>query len=125
MNSKGAASAHFHVLSDESKRYIDKAILSSGTAASIWAMSEKNDHTDLLYTIASEMGQAKTSTAGLINFLRSVPANKLMAFAIPKITFYNTLDFAIVPVIERLLNLLHSIHMSSIEFKILSCGICT
>lgn len=85
----------------ESKKYIDKAILSSGTAASIWAMSEKYDHSELLYTITSKMGVAKTSTVGLINFLKTVPANKLMAFALPKITFYNTLDLAIVRVIER------------------------
>lgn len=89
------------MLSDESKKYIDKAILSSGTAANIWAMSEKNDHSELLFTITSEMGVAKTSMAGLINFLKTVPANKLMAFALPKITFYNTLDFAFAPVIER------------------------
>lgn len=65
-------------------------------------MSEKNDHSELLYTITSEMGVAKTSTAGLINFLKTVPATKLMGFALPKITFYNTLDFAFVPVIERM-----------------------
>lgn len=100
-HSAGAAAAHLHVLSTESSKYIDKAILSSGTAASIWAMSEKDDHSELLYTITSEMGVAKTSTAGLINFLKTVPATKLMGFALPKITFYNTLDFAFAPVIER------------------------
>lgn len=52
----GAASAHFHILSDESRKYFNNAILSSGTALSNWAMNAQADHLSLAYSLADDFG---------------------------------------------------------------------
>ena len=74
--------------------------MSSGTVANGWAISDDNEHSEYLYIAAAELDQPKTSMVGLINFLKTVPAKKLIAYASQWATFYNTFDFPFSPVIE-------------------------
>lgn len=100
----GAASAHFHALSTESNKYIKRAILCSGSAADVWALYDEYEHSEFLYMVSAEMEQPRTSITGLINFLLTAPAQKLVAYSTPRSTFYNTLHFPFAPVIESTLN---------------------
>lgn len=74
--------------------------MGSGTAACIWGLADNFDHSEYMYGVAAEMGQPKTSKIGLISFLQTASAKKLIGFATKDSTFYNTLNFPFSPVIE-------------------------
>lgn len=98
--SAGGASTHFHIMSAESRKYYKNAIPMSGTVENYWAMSEHNDHVELAYQIAENLGQPKKNIEELINFLKSLPAEKFNEFS--QITARGILfEIPFTPVIER------------------------
>lgn len=103
----GGASAHYHVLSEESRKYFTRAIIMSGSALNRWALSEKSEEEDLSnmfkmgiitqfpftscesdnipfeylffsYHEAHKLGEKAANTQELIVFLQRIPANELM-----------------------------------------------
>lgn len=88
------------MLSKESNKYIKRAILGSGTVANVWGLTDHIDHSEYMYTVAAELDEPKTSTIGLIKFLKNAPAKKLIGFGTREVSFYNTLNFPFAPTIE-------------------------
>ncbi|XP_055303123.1 carboxylic ester hydrolase-like [Sitodiplosis mosellana] len=98
--SAGGASIHFHILSAESRKYFHNAIPMSGVADHYWAMSEHNDHVELAYKIARDLGEPKSTHDELIAFLKSAPAEKLDQYstvAVPNVL----VEIVFTPLIER------------------------
>lgn len=108
-----------HALSTESSKYFQRAIVASGTAATIWATSDEYDHSEVLYKLAADLGQPQTTVDGLINFLNTAPAEKLIPLSVQSAWFFNTINFKFAPVIERKLapKIFPTIHFLVIEFK--------
>lgn len=106
----GGISTHFQVLSNESRKYINNAIVMSGTADSIWSLSEVNDHTALAYRIAADAGEPKSSVEELIEFFKRIPAEQIKYTAMYEGTYYRTMNFKFAPVVE-----------SRISFHIFRC----
>ena len=52
----------------------------SGVVENYWAMSEHNDHVELAYKIAADFGEPKETIDELVEFLKSVPAEKLCEY---------------------------------------------
>lgn len=71
----------------------------SGTVDNYWAMSEENDHLELAYQIAKDLGEPQNSFNGLVNLLRSTPAQKLNPFSGLNQT-YGRLEITFLPVVE-------------------------
>lgn len=99
--SPGAASAHFHVLSSESRKYFRNAILLSGTAMAPWAISNDKSHISNAYQMAEDLGEPKNNLDELIEFLQSVPSEKIVRYGSSMVGFHRTLNFKYAPVIER------------------------
>lgn len=99
-DSAGGISTHFQVLSSESRKYFNNAIVMSGTADSIWSLSELNDHTPVAYRIAVDSGEPKSSKEELIEFFKTISAEKIKYTAMYEGTYYRTINFKFSPVIE-------------------------
>lgn len=97
--SAGAASAHFHVLSSESRKYFRNAALLSGTAENSWAIYEGKDHLELVHKIANQLSGKKPNRTleELIKFMETVPAEKIVDFAS---IMKKTKSATYIPVIE-------------------------
>lgn len=94
----GGASVHFQMLSPESRKYFNNAIVMSGTAFNYWAMSPYRTHVDEAHEMANKWNQSQHSLTGLVDLLKSVPAQKLIEFSSPP--FESTLNFTFAPVVE-------------------------
>lgn len=108
-DSAGGISTHYQVLSSESRKYIHNAIVMSGTADSIWSLSDENNHTALAHKIAAESGEPKSSIEELIEFFKTIPAEKIKYTGMHESTYYRTMNVKFSPVIESL--------YSKLEFK--------
>lgn len=86
------------MLSPESRKYFNNAIVMSGTAFHYWAMSPYQTHVDVAHGMANKWNQSQHTLAGLVELLKNVPAQKLNEFSTPP--FESTLDFTFAPVIE-------------------------
>lgn len=53
----------------------------SGTAGNHWAFSEQNNHLELAYRIANELGEPKENLDDLIKFLTSASAKELSKYS--------------------------------------------
>lgn len=102
--SAGAASAHFHVLSSESRKYFRNAALLSGTAENLWAIYEGTDHLDLVHKLANQLSGKKPNRTfeELIEFMETVPAEKIVGLAS---IMKKTVSPTYIPVIESELSL--------------------
>lgn len=98
-HSAGGASTHFHMLSEESRKYFRNAIPMSGSVENMWALYEKSDHLKLAYKIAENYGEPKHTFDELVEFLKSVPASKISKNASSSISM-RTGKLEIAPVIE-------------------------
>lgn len=98
----GGASAHLHILSKESGIYINNAILVSGTALTEWAMNNKNDHLSIAYELAADFGHGNCTFNELIQFLKSIPAEKIASIGGKLSTWFPVMDFELAPVIESI-----------------------
>lgn len=78
--SAGGPSTHLHMLSSESRKYFRNAIPISGVADNYWGLNEKSDNLDYAHQIAAELDKPKKSTEELIEFFKSVPAEKLVPY---------------------------------------------
>lgn len=102
MPNTGAASAHFQVLSTESRKYIQNVIIMSATAFNYWVTSEKNDHLDIAYQLAKDMGKPTTQFNELVEILNSeTPANLIKYSLNPMTKLDRTIKLLLCPVIER------------------------
>lgn len=96
----GGVSAHFHMLSSESRKYFHNAIPMSGTVNNLWALYEKNEHKTLAYKLAANLGQPKYTLEELIDFLKTVPANKTLEYDHEAFEADRTGQLLLAPVIE-------------------------
>lgn len=99
-DSAGGISAHFHVLSNESRQYFRNAIAMSGTANSIWSLSEVHNHTSMAFQIAAELNESKSTIEELIKYFKTIPAEQLKYTAMHEGTLYRTINFKFAPIIE-------------------------
>lgn len=95
----GSASTAFQILSAESRKYFRNAMCLSGSYFSYWGMSKKNDHLDLAYKIAEDLGEPQQSLSGLIKLLTSVSAKELSKYSTVNST-RGRLEIDFAPVIE-------------------------
>lgn len=100
--SVGAASAHFQVLSNESRQYINRAYLSSGTALANWAMHTEPDHLSMAYGLAHDFGHVNCTFMELIDFLKTVPAEKLSDVGFSTSVWFPILNVKLAPIIESI-----------------------
>jgi len=99
--SAGGASTHFHLISSESRKYFRAAAPMSGTTFNYWAFSKQNDHTDYAYKMAAELGQPKQSYNELVEFLKTVPADKIYQHGNVIDLLKRTARGVFAPVIEK------------------------
>lgn len=98
----GAASVHFQVLSAESRKYFQNAIMLSGTAFDYWAMSDDNDYFDIPYKVAEYLGKPTTQSDELVEILQSETPENLMEFTLAMTQpTTRTVKFLFAPCIER------------------------
>lgn len=71
----------------------------SGTANSKWAFSDEKDHVALANHIAEELGKPTNSLDDLIDFLKTIPAEKLAQYIFLDASL-ETNQFKFAPVIE-------------------------
>lgn len=88
------------MLSSESQKYINNAILMSGTAETIWSMSNTNDIISWAYKYAADDGQPKQSIDELIDYFKSAPSSKFSNTPLIESTTFITFVFKFAPVIE-------------------------
>lgn len=100
--SVGAISTHFHVLSTESQKYFERAILMSGSALSLWALSEKNDHTELAFEIADSWNKPQKNVNDLIEVLRNAPPESFLESSRVVPTLRLTIQMIFGPVVESM-----------------------
>lgn len=72
----------------------------SGTVYVPWALSKFPNHISQAYKIAEDLGEPKDSIESLIEFLQSVPADRIVKYGTAMSGFERTLDFTYAPVIE-------------------------
>lgn len=98
-DSAGGVSAHFHMMSSESRKYFRNAILMSGTVDVAWAMNSKSDHLAMAFKIADDLGQPKHSIDELVELLKAAPANKIAKYGAKGFT-ERTMNYVMAPIIE-------------------------
>lgn len=96
----GGGAVNLHILSDESRKYFHNAILMSGSAGNVWALSKETNHLKLAYEIAAnELNRTLKSFDELVEFFKTVPAFNLHQYLIQdKVDDFFEIVFA--PVIE-------------------------
>lgn len=72
----GSSSAHFHILSSESREYFRNAILMSGSAESYWALSPYENHLQLAFKIAKHLGEPIQTYDEAVKLFKSLPAEE-------------------------------------------------
>lgn len=71
----------------------------SGVAYNYWAMSGSNDHLEFAYKIARDMGEPKNTFQDLVEFLKSIPAEKFNEYSL--LTVHDILmEISFSPIIE-------------------------
>lgn len=78
----GGASINYQILSAESRKYFHNAIPMSGAVFNFWALFLVKNHLAEAHNIANELGEPKTTFEELVEFLKTVPAEKFKKFAI-------------------------------------------
>lgn len=72
----------------------------SGTAETLWAFSDQNNHVALANHIAEDLGKPTNSLEDLIQFLKTTPGETLVPYIFIKQSMENRFKFA--PVIESM-----------------------
>lgn len=115
-HSIGAALTHFQVLSAESRKYFRNAIILSGSAENLWAISD-DDHLKRAFNMAQELGETITDHQELVEFLKTVAPEKLYRFADGE-KIRNVLPyFPIAPIIESVCDSIDSQNIPIILIK--------
>lgn len=71
----------------------------SGVVNNCWAMTENNDHVELAYKIARDLGAPKDNIPDLIAFLKSAPARNITQYSTVRATDI-LFEVAFTPVME-------------------------
>ncbi|BES97975.1 esterase [Nesidiocoris tenuis] len=96
--SAGAASVHFHILSEHSKGLFQKAIMNSGAVSNPWAIAE--NIREQTVKIAASLGCPTGSSAKIVECLKERPAERIVK-AIDILRPFNYLpESPIGPIIE-------------------------
>lgn len=99
--SAGSASAHYHVLSSESRKYFRRIIAMSGSAFNFWCLNqEKNHQIDELFSIAEDLEEPQKTVDELLAYLKQLPADEFGAYSDFAMVEYRTMKGAFLPVIE-------------------------
>lgn len=96
----GGASTNHHILSSESRKYFQRAILLSGAIDNHSALSEEKHHLKRAHQIAKELGEPKNSVEDLVEFLKNVSANELSQFSTIQVASNTLFMVAFGPIIE-------------------------
>lgn len=68
----GGASVHFHILSEESRKYFRNAIPMSGSIENYWALAKDSNHLEYAYKIASDFNVTASNFDELVTFWKNV-----------------------------------------------------
>lgn len=98
--SAGAISTHFQVLSNESRKYFQNAIITSGTAENYWAFSEQSNHLKFAHQMAIDLNAPQDSFENLVEFLKTVSVDKLVGYGNILGFFRRRSSLLMTPVIE-------------------------
>lgn len=101
----GGASTHFHILSPESRKYFNRAILMSGSALNFWALSAVDNHVYSAFNMANIWQQPQSNLTNLVEWLKIFPAQKFLEFSRPNFGDAGIHEFPFVPIIERTLTI--------------------
>lgn len=104
--SAGSVSTHFHVLSSESRKYFRNVICLSGSTDDFWAFNDNEDHWNVAKTIVKDFNAPQYSFIGIVEFIKSLPAEKINDYTDLMSFFGKTLKTVFGPVIESMLNYL-------------------
>lgn len=69
---------------------------------SSWAISDEKNHISYAYQMAEDLGEPKNSIEELVEFLQSVPPEKIVRYGSSMAGFHRTLDFRYAPIIESM-----------------------
>lgn len=103
----GAASTHFQVLSTESQKYFQRAILMSGSVWNYWALSQTNNHTEYAFEMAESWNKPQENVTDLIRLLRTVPPTNFIESSKVIKNLQLTFELQFNPVVEGM-NKMHS-----------------
>lgn len=76
----------------------------SGSAYHYWAISPLQNHVDLAYEMATKWNEPQQNISGLVDLLKTVPAEKINDHL--KIVYKPTIELQIAPVIESMNHIL-------------------
>lgn len=102
--SAGGSSAHFHILSSNSRKYIRNVISMSGVADDYWAINNKDDHWKLAYEIANDFNETQISPNDLIQLLTSVSPQSIVYYGNSPSFVSRICNAKFAPVVESWLN---------------------
>ena len=98
-HSAGGALTHFQVLSSESRKYFRNAVIMSGSAVNHWGLSNY-DHLKHAFKIAHDLGQRIMDQHKLVEFLKTISAEKFTPFADIDIRKNVLHQIPIAPIVE-------------------------
>lgn len=98
-HSVGAASAHYHILFDQSQKMIRGAICLSGSAFVYYSYSDENSHLTRMFEFAHKFNASIKNVNELVDFLEHIPAADIVNLT-SQTVFGRTLTFDWTPVIE-------------------------
>lgn len=96
--SSGAAMAHLHTFSSESRKYFQNLIAMSGAVDNFWALASKDNHLSMAHKMAEDLGEPNDSFKELVEFLKMAPASKMTRMPEGLLLRRNQVDLA--PIVE-------------------------
>lgn len=97
----GGVSATYHVLNTDSRKYIRHSIPMSGSTANVWAMAKEKNNLKLAFRMAKEIGGKELNSYDeLVEFLKKVPAEKLIPYNGDFSPIHDLVEIIFGPVVE-------------------------
>ncbi|CAC5378604.1 BCHE [Mytilus coruscus] len=101
-NSAGGASVHYHILSEFSRPFFQKAIIQSGAADTKFSFHSPFEALNNANAFAAQLGCNKASVEETIRCLRSLPASLVSAIQIPPLPIPPLFVRAHLPTIDKI-----------------------
>lgn len=95
----GAASVHYHVLFQQSRKLISGAICLSGSAFLRYSYLDEKSHLKKMYNFAQKSNSSIKHMHELVDFLENVPSQQIVE-SLSQASYDRTLIFDWAPIIE-------------------------
>lgn len=90
------------MLSSESRKFFRNAIVMSGTAESIWSMSNEKNHINIIYELFERSGDTNKSLDHIIEILKSASPRYIVSSVSYFEMFFGTAKLKFAPIIESI-----------------------